>query len=204
MPHTYTALECTDLAKSVNELKASGAAGFSVSMPYKSEIIQYIERSHFVRKFNSCNTVVIREGKLHGYTADYFGALHLRKIIPLGSSIHILGNGNMGHMLDRVFNRQAIVFARQNLNWDMRHDEADVIINATACGTATPESPLYYIPPNTKMVIDLAIKDNELKEQCAREGVTYIPGLEFYKYQFLAQFRIYTGKKITAEDFDSI
>jgi shikimate dehydrogenase len=205
LPHTYTALECTDLEKSVNDLKKRNAAGFSVSMPYKSEIIKYLDVKHLnVDLYKSCNTVVNKDGVLHGYTADYFGVLHVIQNIEPTDKVSILGDGNMATMIGSMFKTNPFMYSKKLGNWNSRHKHTNVLINCTALGTSSPDSPVEKLPDGTKLVIDLAIKDNQLKEQCSLANVKYVPGMEFYKHQFLAQFQIYTGIEITAVDFDNL
>lgn len=81
---------------------------------------------------------------------------------------------------------------------------ADVVINCTALGTSSTEGPyqIGQLHPNVKLVIDVAIKDNNFKKQCLDKGIKYISGREFYKAQFLNQFRIYTGIRPDTDLYD--
>lgn len=204
MSHTYTALACDNITDGVREMKACDAAGFSVSMPYKTDVmreIDFIENT--VNRFNSCNTVYKERDGLHGYNTDYFGAYHVLRQVLDNSRISILGDGAMGNMFKKMLGDRAIVYSRKLGNWEYRYRADDVVINCTSYGTAIQDSPFNVLPP-VKLVIDLAIKANQLEQQTTAVDVKYIGGMEFYKYQFIRQFGIYTKKLITIEDVNSI
>ena len=94
------------------------------------------------------------------------------------------------------------VAARRLDTWENKDLPTDVVINATALGTSTQESPFVKLPSGVKLVIDLAVKENDLTKQCLDAGVKYLSGMEFYKQQFLTQFKIYTGITANPELFD--
>jgi shikimate 5-dehydrogenase len=54
------------------------------------------------------------------------------------------------------------------------------------------------------MIIDLTINDCDLKVQAFERGIEYISGQEFYKFQFLKQFEIYTGVVPDLDIYDMI
>lgn len=204
LPYTYTALKCTNLKESVEYLKSNSALGFSVSMPFKEEILDYLDAVQpEAASYSTCNTVKVRNGELIGYNTDYYGALYLKSIIPYNAHIAVLGDGAMGRLIKRILGPNADIISRKKGNWEKRYNINDILINCTSFGTATHESPFYVLPP-VKMVIDLAIKDNILKKQCADTGTPYISGLEFYKHQFIKQFEIYTDTRINTWDFENL
>lgn len=204
LPHTYTALACDNIIDGVRDMKERGAAGFSVSMPYKADVIKeldFVENN--VTIFNSCNTVYHGQDGWRGYNTDYFGAHHVLQQVPIDASIIILGDGAMGLMFKKILGHRAVVYSRKLGNWGQRNLAIDVVINCTSFGTATEESPFSVLPP-IKIIIDLAIKPNKLKQQSIAADIKYITGMEFYKSQFIRQFEIYTKKVITIEDVNSI
>lgn len=204
MPHTYTALACDNIVDGVKDMTERNAAGFSVSMPFKSDVIKeinFIENT--VTRFNSCNTVYHAPDGWHGYNTDYFGAYHVLQHVPDNARISILGDGAMGSMFKKILGDRATVYARKLRNWEQRYRADDVVINCTSFGTSTEDSPFSILPP-MKLMIDLAIKPNQLEQQTISTGVKYINGSEFYKYQFIRQFGIYTKKVITIDDINSI
>jgi shikimate dehydrogenase len=204
MPHTYTALACDNIADGVKDMAERNAAGFSVSMPFKSDVIKeinFIENT--VARFNSCNTVYHASDGWHGYNTDYFGAYHVLQQVPNNAKVSILGDGVMGSMFKKILGDGATIYARKLGNWEQRYRADDVIINCTSFGTAREDSP-FNILPSANLIIDLAIKSNQLEQQSIAADVKYTGGMEFYKHQFIRQFGIYTKKVITIEDVNSI
>ncbi len=86
-----------DLRKAVEGLKALGAVGFNVTMPYKRAIMEYLDEvDEEAEKLGAVNTVAIREGKMFGYNTDYYGfrqSLHDSGINVQGKRVAIIGAG---------------------------------------------------------------------------------------------------------------
>ncbi len=85
------------LSDAVHGLKALGAAGFNVTMPYKQAILDYLDvLDPEAEKLNAVNTVAIRSGKLYGYNTDYIGFKHSLRdygIDPAGRRAVVIGAG---------------------------------------------------------------------------------------------------------------
>lgn len=196
----YEAQFCDNIKQSITKAVADGVSGISVSMPFKQTVIPLLtERHPYVDLYNSCNTIKIDKGVTQGYNADLAGVEYVCKYINGTDKITILGAGAIGSMfikyLEEEYYGNLNVCARNLSTWNERYKSADIIINCTALGTSTEESPyqLGQLHPDVKLVIDLAIKDNEFKNQCLVKGIKYMSGREFYKAQFLNQFYVYTG-----------
>ena len=204
VPYTYNALKCEDIAQEFDALKSKQAAGISISMPFKPAIIPLLD-SHdkLVAQFNSCNTVV-RDiyGRYVGYNTDYYGVAATIERLPLGP-ITILGHGSIGRMFSQLLGDRAVVCSRSTGNWDDRHSITGTVINCTSFGTSVYSSPFNTLP-NVSCVVDLAIRDNELKNQCHTTATKYVAGIEFYRCQFKYQFELYTGIALTSEEINSI
>lgn len=208
---TYEPRQCFDLEDSINQALKEQVSGISVSMPYKQRVIRYLNNRHaYVDLYNSCNTIKIDKEQTTGYNADLAGVEYICKLIKKKDKITILGAGAIGSMfikyLEEDHYENLNICARALGTWSNRYKDADVVINCTALGTSTEESPykLGQIPPNTKLVVDLALKDNEFKTQCKSYGIKYVSGREFYREQFLKQFEIYTGIKPSVDVYNEI
>lgn len=60
-----------DLAAAVKGLKAIHVAGFNVTVPYKTEIMEFLDEiDPLAKAIGAVNTVVNKEGKLIGYNTD--------------------------------------------------------------------------------------------------------------------------------------
>lgn len=203
----YTPYGTENIAKSLDKAVNKGVLGISVSMPYKTSVIDYIDNlTDTARIYNTVNTITNDNGILTGFNADFAGVEWACKQFNTDATVTVLGNGSMGKMftdyLQMTHAGEVITAARSADTWSLRLSPANVVINATALGTSTTNSPFKKLPPDVSLVIDLAISDNNLKKQCMKAGVKYVGGGEFYKQQFLSQFEIYTGILPAADVFD--
>lgn len=208
---SYTALACTDVKKSIQQAIADNVSSISISMPFKRAVIPMLDKKHpYVDLYNSCNTIKIDKGVTHGYNADFAGVEAVCKEIRQGDKITILGAGAIGSMFVKYLEGNHYddlnVCTKSTGTWNNRYSYSDVVINCTALGTSVYDSPykIGQIPPAARVVIDLAIKDNELQEQCKIARVKYVSGREFYRSQFLKQFEIYTGIKPSIDVYNEI
>ncbi len=192
-PAVYEAHQCNDISEIEPWLKV--ASGISISMPYKNEVLKYLEFTDSTALyFKSCNTIVVGD-HITGYNTDLKGVEYTCKMIDPDMKISILGSGSMATMYNQyLVGADTTVYARSLGNWEDRHTDCDVIINCTGLGTSVPDSP-FNILPDCSMIIDLALKPNKLKEQASLNNVLYVSGINFYKQQFLEQFELYTGIK---------
>ena len=208
---TYEPLACADIDESIQQAISAGVSGISISMPFKKAVISRLSKKHaYVDMYNSCNTIKINKEEIAGYNADLAGVEEVCNLIKADDRITILGAGAIGSMFVKYLEEQHYnnlnVCTRSLGTWTNRYKPADVIINCTALGTSTEDSPYHLgqIPPATRLVIDLAIKDNEFKRQCKNYNIKYISGREFYRAQFLKQFEIYTGIKPSEHVYNEI
>ena len=180
--------------------------GISISMPFKKEIIQYLDNtSELVDRLQLCNTVKIENGISTGYNCDFNGMCHVVSYIEklACNTVSILGDGAIGKMFAEWLKEyRPTVYSRKLGTWCSRHSATNVLINCTSVGTIDNNSPVDYLPSDIRLVIDLSIKDNNLAEQCIYNNIKYISGKEFYKFQFLSQFEIYTGITASLEVYD--
>src|SRR5665648_975226 len=72
----YVAFPVTDLAQAVSGLRGLGIGGVSVTIPFKEEIIPFLdELDPQAARIGSVNTVVNRDGRLSGHNTDWLGAV---------------------------------------------------------------------------------------------------------------------------------
>jgi shikimate dehydrogenase len=87
----YKSFYIDNIEKAVKCAKWLNFGGFAVSMPFKKDIIKYVDHvSESVNKIGSCNTVVIEAGLLTAFNTDYIAVI---ETIKSQSEIIILGDG---------------------------------------------------------------------------------------------------------------
>ncbi|MEM1551025.1 MAG: shikimate dehydrogenase, partial [Candidatus Bathyarchaeia archaeon] len=86
-----------NLGEAVSGIRGLGIRGVNVTMPYKINVIKYLdELDEGAKMAGSVNTILNRDGRLIGYTTDGLGALSALKYAgsdPLGKKVVILGAG---------------------------------------------------------------------------------------------------------------
>ena len=204
----YTPMEVADAVGAIKLFRLNNPEfhGCSVSMPFKKQVLDILDyKDPLVTKFESCNTILNIDGRLHGYNTDYFGAMYTLSFVEPRQRVSILGSGCMGSMYKSILQDRATVYSRSLGNWDERHADTDVIVNCTALGTISKDSPLDRVP-NVGTIIDLSVEGrNQLEYQCFNHGVKYVRGADFYKRQFVRQFEFYSGGiSIRPEEMDEI
>ena len=86
-----------DLEKVLFEFKASDISGFNITIPYKTEIIKYLDGiEETAKNMNAVNVVVNRNGKWYGYNTDgegFCSYLQLKGYEIKDKDILIIGAG---------------------------------------------------------------------------------------------------------------
>lgn len=191
----YNPLGVDNIYPLISEIFESKADGISISMPFKKQVISYIKKLNTcVEEYNSCNTISLEQDGYKGYNTDLAGCEYF--VSFLNNNTSILGNGCIGNMIAKLADKNNLnfnIYSRSLDNWNDRYNNCETLVNCTSFGTSTEKSPVDYLPSNCKMVLDVSLKDNNLKKLCAENNVQYVSGLEFYKKQFEKQFQIYNN-----------
>jgi shikimate dehydrogenase len=99
---SYILIEPSDFEKTVLNLK-SKCKGFNVTVPFKSQIIPYLDVIDGIAKdIGAVNTVIVKDDKLIGYNSDYYGFLRCLKedkINLKGAKALVLGYGGVARMI---------------------------------------------------------------------------------------------------------
>ncbi|MCU1309593.1 MAG: 3-dehydroquinate dehydratase / shikimate dehydrogenase [Candidatus Angelobacter sp.] len=200
--------------------------GFSVTMPYKTEILKYLDKTDAVTaKIGACNTVIrAQDGRLYGFNTDVAGIIRpLEQRMPItGSKFLVLGAGGAARaavfgLKERggevyVMNRTAS--AAQKLAKQARAKfiqkpqlaklSFDAIINATPVGMkGEQDKPLLSEKElNCRYVFEMVYSPAETKftRMARAKGIHVIPGVEMFVHQGARQFEIWTGKPAPVDE----
>lgn len=125
-------------------LKNGDFSGLNVTMPYKKDVLPYLDQlSPAAEKMGAVNTIVRRGERLIGHNTDYFGFQSMveRSCLAVkGKKCLVLGSGGASNTVVAVLREigaQVIVVSRSGENnYDNLHLHADasVIVNATPVG----------------------------------------------------------------------
>ena len=213
---TLHARKIQDLLTCVREIPISG---LSVTMPYKTEILDHLDNTDpLTAKVGACNTVVRgQESKLYGFNTDIAGVLRPleQRLALAGAKVLIIGAGGAAraaifglkergaevYILNRTAAKAQKLARRAHARFirrpDVRKTQFDVILNATPVGMGTgKDSVLKDVEINARFVMDMVYDptDTKLLKLASLRGAQVINGLEMFTNQAARQFEIWTGK----------
>jgi 3-dehydroquinate dehydratase/shikimate dehydrogenase len=216
----YVPLEAEGLAGFLDALPHLGLAGFSVTQPYKAEILPHLVRaSPAAVRARSVNTVVVEGGRLAGHTTDGVGVVEplSRHVALAGARVAILGAGGAARaaalalvevgarvrLLARDPQRAAAAAAELGCQHDSlaraADDGWDALVNATPVGSA-PDADATPLPAAAhrpgSVVLDMVYdpRETRLLREARAAGCTTIPGTEMLLAQAVGQFETWTGR----------
>lgn len=124
-------------------------SAINVTIPYKQTVIPYLDSlSDVAKRIGAVNTIVNKNGKLHGYNTDYYGMKALVEKIGIdikGKKVLVLGTGGTSKTArvlaeDMGASDVITVSRKKSENYVTyeeavnNHSDADVIINTTPSG----------------------------------------------------------------------
>ena len=195
--------------------------GINVTIPYKKEVIQYLDEvDYYVKRCGSCNTIINEKGKLKGYNTDYYGFKFLlleRNVVINYKNVAILGSGGTFDTIKEVIkdlkakNIYCISRTKKENTYtyeELYNLEVDVLINTT---------PVGMYPNNNEVIVDInkfnkleAVIDvifNPLRSNLVLEGMKKkIPsygGLDMLIAQGVKASELFLNKKYTLEQIRS-
>lgn len=199
-------------------MKARDFKAINVTIPYKGEVIKYLDEIDPVAaEIGSVNTVVNKNGRLIGFNTDFAGmkAMIIKSgIILNGKKVLILGSGgtsrtalsvckNMGAAeIYQVSRTKSNTFITYDQAYSL-HNDAQIIINTTPCGMypeicTTPINLSGF--KNLQGAIDVVY--NPLKTEFAlsaeKQGAKTVCGL----YMLVAQ-AVFACEKFLDKKFDN-
>lgn len=218
------AVEPGMLKAAIEGLKVFKIRGCGVSMPFKTEAIQYLDEiDPTSSKIGAINTIVQDDGILRGYNTDYFGVVEVLKETPLtDKSIVLLGAGGMAQAVlgaltekgatkiticNRSLSKASEVASKWQCTvtpWESRNSlSADILINATSIGMYNnPGIPLEeQALGNFQMVVDVIVDpmESELIRLAKQRSLPTIAGFRISLYRAAKQFELYTGRQAPLE-----
>lgn len=209
-----------ELANFCYESELNGIAGFSVTMPYKEQIMTYMD--HFeplARILGSVNTVKNEDSNLNGYNTDSTGAMRAlqEKISLYDKTALVLGAGGAARAIAyglREFGAQVSVFNRTREKAeilaeefeanvvefrDIKGAEFDIIVNATPIGSSLFSEQSLLTAEQIRqgaVVMDIIThpRETQLLREAEKSGAEVISGERMLLHQAAGQFEIWFNK----------
>ena len=224
MDSVYCPFLVYDLRDFLGALNPLGIRGFSVTLPYKREILRHLNSCDpLASAIGAVNTVVVSAaGNLYGYNTDYVGVLRtLQERVTLSQSrVLILGAGGAARAVAFALAQSGAlvgIYARRPKEAKklaravggqefprsrLKSEFFDAIINATPVGMypRIQNSPLAANELNCRLVFDLIYRPvtTKLLQLALRRGIETVSGLEMFLAQGIAQWEMWTGQRAPA------
>ena len=192
-------------------LKNGDWNGINVTIPYKKDVIPYLdERSPIAAKLGAVNTIIRRDGKLIGHNTDYFGFQEMVRSSGLnlsGKKALVLGTGGASMPVVAAlkdFGAQVISISRSGENNYSNlhlHADAAVIVNATPVGMYpnTGVSPVdLSLFPQLEGVLDIVYNParTQLLLDAEARGLVAVNGLLMLVAQAKEASEWFQGKSL--------
>ena len=207
----YVPFQETDLRAFVSAAREMGVAGLSVTLPFKEEILSYLDEvDDLAARIGAVNTVVAHGGKWKGYNTDgdgvleplaKFGALRGKKAVLVGAggaaraAAHALvESGSSVLVLARTESRASALGAAAGCESGplarLASERWDLLVNAT------PVSPLVDSIPPGSIVFDMvtAPEETSLIRQAREAGASTVTGLEMLAAQAVPQSTLWISE----------
>ncbi len=218
----YLAFEVNDLRKAIDGLRGLGLLGLSVTIPFKTEVISFLEElDELAGKIQAVNTLVNERGKIVGFNTDWIGAVQALKgkINLAGKRVFLLGAGGAARAIGFGLKKESaeiFIFNRSQEKGEKLAKELgavylpefpslkdifpELIINATSVGMAplVHQSPLPAdLLQEGMIVMDIVYHPwhTKLLREAKLRGCQTIDGLEMLARQAAAQTEIWIGHK---------
>ena len=170
------------LGDAVRGLSALGFAGANVTTPHKTAVTEFCETDA-----PSVNTLVVREGRVEGWTTDAAildGLVHESPVV--------IGDGGVATAFMYALH-DARQFSRRG-TWPPEVGGADLVVNATSERDAV----LAQLGRGQTLV-DLPYPDTATADAARRGGADVVSGLEVLLAQGVAAFELWTGREAPVE-----
>ncbi|MFH0868171.1 MAG: shikimate dehydrogenase [Candidatus Woesearchaeota archaeon] len=215
----YLNFQVDDLEEFIKNFSSS-LSGFSVTMPHKQKIIEYLDKiDPIAEKIGAVNTAVNNNGKLTGYNTDITGAIKAievktkiknKNVTILGAggaaraiAVGIIEKGGKLTVLNRTVEKAEKLSKEFNCNFGSLQDfekiKTDILINTTSVGM---HPNINETPVNTKNVKNIVVFDaiynpekTKLLQEAERNNCVIISGIEMFINQAAEQFKLWTGKE---------
>jgi shikimate dehydrogenase len=217
----YLAFRVKDIAAAVNGIRGLGIRGASITIPHKVTVMKYLDQvDSLAAEIGAVNTVLNRQGVLHGYNSDCDGAIKAltEKSSINGREVAVVGAGGgaraVGFGIQQAGGHLTLINRTRKTGEKLASDldcefkplseidqlPYDIIINATSAGM-TPHDD--SVPLDTHLLesgmIVMDIVYNPLKTRFLTEaeklGCITVDGVSMFVHQGAVQFELWTGRK---------
>ena len=213
--HFYNNYPIRDLTGIRNLILSEGLTGFNVTIPYKTEILQYVDHiSAEAEVIGAANTILIEKDQFYAFNTDYLGFKNSLEEIPFekGKKALILGYGGAAKAIAYTLDQLSIDFiivSRNPGNKQISYEFIDeklladtsLIINTSPLGMSPnklsfPNIPYKHLNSN-HFCYDLVYnpEETEFLRKASIQGAGIKNGLEMLILQAEESWKIWNKVK---------
>ena len=171
----YKSFSIDNIEDAVNSVRTLDIKGFAITMPFKMEVLKYVDTTDaIVSQIGAANTVINEDGRLLAYNTDAYAAMAYLDLYDNKKPLYVVGNGGYG---------KAVKWAAKGNKFDVRNitrDNWDELFDIK-------DSTVYNCTPID--ITDWIHKSNDFID-CRVSSQT---GLDLATIQASEQFKLYTG-----------
>ena len=171
----YKSFSIDNIEEAVNSVRTLDIKGFAITMPFKMEVLKYVDITDaIVSQVGAANTVINEDGRLLAYNTDAYAAMAYLDLYDNKKPLYVIGDGGYG---------KAVKWAARGSKFDVRNitrDNWDELFDIK-------DSTVYNCTPVN--ITDWVHKSNDFID-CR---VTSQTGLDLATLQASKQFELYTG-----------
>lgn len=202
--------------------------GLNVTIPYKQTILKYLNfRDPLVERIGATNTLVIKDGQIHGYNTDYWGFTQSLADADLkGKPVSIIGAGGASRAIIIALEDMGVeeinIYVRNihkiegtlpkvkktHINLKLYTEEENfsnsaLIVNATPVGQGRLGNSMPITIEQIELlragtiVYDLIYSETQFLEEAKKCKHQTIDGSKMLILQAAQSLSLWTGKKIT-------
>jgi shikimate dehydrogenase len=217
----YLAFEPDEIAKSLEAMRALNIKGASITLPFKQSAMDYLDWiDEDAGAIGAVNTIVNKEGMLHGFNTDYKAAVEPLKPFGIqGKKVCIIGAGGAAQavaygiykekgrlsIINRTKKRGESLAEKYKADFFSLDDtdslikiQPDILINTTPVGMSPNISDLSFpLAPLSSETLVMDVIYTPLKTRLLHgaqsKGCRIIDGLTMFLNQGAHQFKLWTG-----------
>jgi len=221
----YLAFQVEIIGAAVDGIRGLGIRGASVTIPHKIAVMQHLDEvDPMAAEIGAVNTILNKDGVLHGYNSDCTGAVKAiaQKTAIKGKQIAVIGAGGAARaigfglqqkggvvtIINRTRSRGEKLAKDMGARFmplaDLNELPCHIVVNATPVGM-TPDVNNLPLRP-TLLEPEMIVMDivyNPLKTRFLQEaetiGCTTIDGVAMFVHQGAVQFELWTYKQAPVE-----
>jgi len=217
---TYENFPIDDIGELKKILLLPGLQGLNVTIPYKEQVISYLNVSSVVvKKIRACNCIRIKEGKLVGYNTDIFGfeqSLKIKWNPFIQEYALVLGSGGSAKAVKYVLEKLGVGFktvsrkpSAGNYSYEQLNKEIinrhKLIINTTPLGmfpnmVEAPPIPYEFLSPE-HFLFDLIYNPEKtlFLKKGEERGALIQNGYDMLVIQAEMNWKIWNGAETTID-----